>query len=310
MTALASAAQDLETDSFAPPDAKTALPRRVVAATYNIRYGVGPWLITGGLLRRAGLRVAEPRAVAVLRNLERAARALAGRAGFPAADIIALQEADNATKRAGGCHVARELARFLSMRYAHAPSRLPRAHPQEEKQWYLDFEEIIRPDDPGDTGVALLSRFPFADATRINLPWTDCPWRPRTALGGKFGDASAALRVFNSHIDPHAPLDRQLAQHETVLSYAESAAGPTVLLGDFNTLTPRARRETRLFLESQGYRTPLPNGTATWRAGAFTNHTDWIFVRAAKITRWGVARRLRSVSDHWPVWAEVDLSAS
>jgi endonuclease/exonuclease/phosphatase family metal-dependent hydrolase len=36
-------------------------------------------------------------------------------------------------------------------------------------------------------------------------------------------------------------------------------------------------------------------------------HADWIFVRNAKAGRWGVARPL-SVSDHWPIWAEIDLS--
>ena len=300
------AANDLETGSFAKANNPAASPAKLVVATYNMRYGVGPWLTSGGLLRRLGIRLAQPRAAAAQRNLGFAARAFTGQKRFPAPDIIALQEADNATTRTGGVHLARELAQHLAWHYAHAPSLLPRSHPQEQKQWYLNFEEIIRPDDTGDTGVALLSRFPFT-ATRINLPWVDCPWRPRLAISGVWNFGGPSLQVFNAHIDPHALPAGQLAQHETILAQAEQMAGPCVLLGDFNTLTRRTRHETRRFLEAQGYQTPIPNGTATWRAGVLTNHTDWIFVRGVRLTRWGVARSLRRVSDHWPVWAEIEV---
>ena len=307
MLAHATAAQDLEIGSFAPTQGAAQPSRRLVLATYNIRYGVGAWMIATALLRKLGAPIAQPRGDVVTRNLRQAARAFSGQRKFPAPDINALQEADNATARSGGVHVARELARELSWHYAHAPNRPPRTQPQEQKQWYLDFEEIIAPIDTGVTGVALLSRFPLARAARIDLPWTDCPWRPRLALGASWRLGDNSLQVFNSHIDPHAPLAEQLAQHETILAQAERAAGPVVLLGDFNTLTPRARRETRRFLEARGYLTPIPDGTATWRAGAFTNHTDWIFARGARLTRWGVARGLRQVSDHWPVWVEIEL---
>jgi endonuclease/exonuclease/phosphatase family metal-dependent hydrolase len=298
--------ENLETGSFAPEKQLPSVPRRLVIATYNIRYGVGSRLITGGLLRRVGLDVAKPRAEVVRRNLASAAAALSGNTNFPAPDIIALQEADKETRRAGGVHVALELARLLGWRYAHAPTRLPREHPQELKQWYLNFEELIYADDPGDTGLAFLSNRPFV-ATRLDLPWFGCPWRPRLAIGANWDWGAQKLQVYNAHIDPHATLAQQITQHETILAKAEKGGGPTVLLGDFNTLTPRARRETRRFLEAADYQTPFKNGAATWRAGPFTNHTDWIFTRRLRTTRWNVARDLRQVSDHWPLWAEIEL---
>jgi endonuclease/exonuclease/phosphatase family metal-dependent hydrolase len=49
----------------------------------------------------------------------------------------------------------------------------------------------------------------------------------------------------------------------------------------------------------------MPSGTPTWRAGLLRLHADWIFVRNARVVRWGVARG-RGISDHWPVWAEVE----
>ena len=81
---------------------------------------------------------------------------------------------------------------------------------------------------------------------------------------------------------------------------------PTILLGDFNTLSKRSCLEMREFLEARGFTTPFQTGTPTWRAGLIRLHTDWIFLRGAEIKRHGVARPL-GVSDHWPVWAEIEL---
>lgn len=114
-----------------------------------------------------------------------------------------------------------------------------------------------------------------------------------------------SLHVFNSHIDPHAPVEGQLEQHEAILARAGELQGTVILLGDFNTLSKRSCLEMRRLLESHGFSTPFPTGAATWRAGLIRLHTDWIFVRGAKVKRWGVAR-LRGVSDHWPVWAEIE----
>lgn len=296
----------LETGEFAPRAASPHSPAKLVIATYNIRYAVGSFLITGGLLRRLGVSRPARRASLVNRNITKAARAFMNGLKMPPADLIALQEADRETARAGGRHVARELAALLNMNYARAASPTPDEEEPKPKQWYLDFEERIRRGEQGDTGVALLSRFPLSQAARVELPWTQCPWRPRLAMTASVPFAGGALRVFNAHIDPHAGLDEQLKQHEAVLDYADTvcAGEPCAFVGDFNTLIPAARRATRAYLESRGFTSPMNSGVGTWRAGLLRLHADWIFTRAARVSRWGVARSL-GMSDHWPVWAEL-----
>jgi endonuclease/exonuclease/phosphatase family metal-dependent hydrolase len=79
-----------------------------------------------------------------------------------------------------------------------------------------------------------------------------------------------------------------------------------VILGDFNTLSKQKAIEIRGLMESKGYVTPFPTRIATWRGAGLRFHADWIFVRGLNINRWGVARPL-SVSDHWPIWAEIEL---
>lgn len=299
-------APDLESGDFSDAEAAPRDVSKLVVVTYNIRYGVGSRLISGSLARRLGLGRPGRRPRLVEGNLRRAARAFEDGARMPPADLVALQEADRQTLRAGGRHVARELAQALGMSYVRAAMRTPSEAQPKAKQWYLDFEERINVGEEGDTGVALLSRVPLSSAARVELPWAECAWRPRLALAATVPFGARQLRVFNSHIDPHAGVAEQLKQHEAVLAHADetSAGGPVLLLGDFNTLAREARVAARGLLEARGYSTPLPTGTGTWRSGPIRLHADWIFVRAARVLRWGVARPL-SVSDHWPVWAEI-----
>lgn len=234
--------------------------------------------------------------------LDDAAEAFSTGKLLPVVDVLALQEADKRTRRTGGHHVAQELAARLRMDWVHAPAGIPRGVQPVKRQWWLDFEEPIDLHDAGDTGVALLSRVPMSDVTRIDLPWHECPWRPRLAMAATISN----VRVFNVHVDPHAECGGQLAQLQVIADQADGSTGPTIIMGDFNTLSSEKCIETRRFLESRGYTTPIPTGTATWRGAGLRMHADWIFSRGVEITRWGVARPLH-VSDHWPVWAEVEF---
>lgn len=292
-----------EESNHQPPASQS---NKLVIASYNIRYARGRYLITGGLRRKMGLMSLARRPQHVGRLISTAARAFSDGALLPRVDILALQEADKRTKRTGGHHVAKELASEMGMHWAHAPAGIPRGIAPAKRQWWLDFEEPIDLHDSGDTGVALLSRLPLIDVTRIDLPWHECPWRPRMAIAATVSVNSNQFRLLNAHVDPHAAVNGQLAQLETLTAEAEKAALPAVILGDFNTLSNEKCRQTRGFLESRGYTTPYPTGTATWRGGGLLMHADWIFTRGVKIERWGVAKPL-NVSDHWPIWAEIAL---
>jgi endonuclease/exonuclease/phosphatase family metal-dependent hydrolase len=301
---------DAEKLEFGPQTDRGPVDRthnRLVVASYNIRYARGPYLISGGVRRKLGLMSLRPRPQHVGRLISDAARAFADGELLPRVDVLALQEADKRTRRTGGHHVAQELATQLEMNWVHAPAGIPRGIKPAQRQWWLDFEEPIDLHDSGDTGVALLSRLPLSDVTRIDLPWHECPWRPRLAMAVTVELGPKRLRIFNAHVDPHAASGGQLAQLETIAAQADAISHPTIIMGDFNTLSREKCTETRNFLESRGYATPIPTGTPTWRGAGLRLHADWIFSRGLTITRWGVARPLH-VSDHWPIWAEIELA--
>jgi endonuclease/exonuclease/phosphatase family metal-dependent hydrolase len=277
---------------------------RLILASYNIRYAVGSHLISSGLLRKIGYNFPADRAAAVARNIRTAAEVLSNNSLLPPPDILALQEADKATVRAGGQHVAAKLAEELGFRYVHVGAGLPRGIKPKQREWWLNFEEQIAVDEESDTGVALLGRVPLQEITRIDLPWHDCAWRPRLAMAATIEFAGSRVRLFNAHIDPHGPLDNQHQQTEAVLEQAQQHDGPTVILGDFNTLSKQKASEIRRLMESHDFSTPFPTSIATWRGAGLRFHADWIFVRGVRVNRWGVAKPL-NVSDHWPIWAEI-----
>lgn len=277
---------------------------KLFLASYNIRYAVGSHLIPSGLARKIGYDFPRSRAEAVTRNIAKTARAFSDNRLLPPPDILALQEADKETGRAGGQHVAARLAESLAFSYVHVGAGLPRGIKPQQREWWLNFEEQIALHDSGDTGVALLSRLPLSDITRIDLPWHDCPWRPRLAVGATVELDEQEIRIFNVHIDPHGPLDNQHQQTEAVLRQADLYEGPVVVLGDFNTLSKRKAVEIKRLMESHDFVTPFPLDVATWRGAGLRFHADWIFVRGLRVNRWGVAKPL-SVSDHWPIWAEI-----
>ena len=284
-----------------PNDSETS---SIIVASYNIRYAVGRFLIASGLLRHAGLNLPRRRTEAIQQNLRTAAQVFSNDVLLPRVDILALQEADKRTSRAGGVHIAAELARELHITWAHVGAGIPRGEKPKQRQWWLNFEEQIGLFDEGDTGIALLSRLSLENVTRIDLPWHECKWRPRLAMGATVILANQPLRILNAHVDPHASIDGQHDQLEVLVQQAQAHEGPAIVLGDFNTLSNQKCLETRRFMESHGFSSPLPTGTATWRGGGLRMHADWIFVREVAVKRWGVARPL-NVSDHWPIWAEV-----
>lgn len=293
-------------ESRNPPTAPPIASSKFVVASYNIRYAAGSRLISGGILRKLGLTGRGHRQQRIIDNLQTAARAFSEGRLLPPPTIIALQEVDKETRRTGGHHIARELANALGMNWVHVPAGIPRGVKPKVREWWLDFEEPMDLHDPGDTGVAMLSHLPLRDVTRMDLPWHECAWRPRLAMAATTTLGGTDLRIINAHVDPHAAVGSQLEQLEVLLAEAKKFDGPRLILGDFNTLSKNKVRETRKFFESSGYSTPFESGTATWRGMGLRMHADWIFQRGLSITKFGVARPL-GVSDHWPIWAEVEL---
>lgn len=143
-----------------------------------------------------------PGIVAVLRDL--------------AADVVALQEVDRRTARAGGLDQAAALAREAGFAHHH-------------------FYPALRWGE-GDYGLALLSRWPLADA-RIGVLPNAAELEPRIFASAvlEIPEAPLALHVTHlTHVDTRSRL--RLAQSKRIAKRLDELALPQLLLGDFNAL--------------------------------------------------------------------------
>ena len=204
------------------------------------------------------------------------------------------------TGRTARRHIARSLAEEMKMSYVHAGVGLPRGIQPKQREWWLNFEEQVANDDEGDMGVAILSRMPLTDVELIDLPWHECPWHPRVAVAATIIWRDEKVRLFNAHIDPHGPLDNQHQQTEAVLERAKQHDGPTVVLGDFNTLSKEKAIQIRRLMESHGYTTPFPTDIRPGAAQVSLRFHAIGFSARGGVQTLGVAKplkRFRSLAD-------------
>ncbi len=127
------------------------------------------------------------------------------------ADVIALQEVDVRVRRTGFVDEPAALAAALGFQYVFAGSI----------KW-----------DQGDYGIALLSRWPIADARRFRLDASEAS-EPRIALEVVVCVAGRPLRLINHHADNRAA--SRAADFAQLKGIVEPEVGRGVLvLGDFN----------------------------------------------------------------------------
>lgn len=127
------------------------------------------------------------------------------------ADVIALQEVDVRTRRAGFVDQPAELAAALAYQYAFAATI----------KW-----------DEGDYGLAVLSRWPVVDVRRHRLEGTDVG-EPRIILEVVVCAAGRPLRIFNHHADGRATYRE--SGFATLREMVRAEVGQGILvMGDFN----------------------------------------------------------------------------
>jgi endonuclease/exonuclease/phosphatase family metal-dependent hydrolase len=235
---------------YAPPPPDSA-PVEIRVVTFNLKYA---------------------------RRVERAIELLRDGDSLRGADIIALQEMDDAATE--------QIARGLRMNYAYLPSSISAIT---------------------DTffGPAILSRWRIDSAWKVLLPHASV-WRGqrRTATGAILRIGPERVRVYSVHLETQAsiaPAERE-DQAAAILRDAEGAGEPTILAGDFNSYGIGdyvKRRGFRWLTESFGETILL----WSW---------DHLLVRGfepGQIRSIGVERDGRGASDHRAVWAVLSLKS-
>ena len=204
------------------------------------------------------------------------------------ADILALQEVDRRKKRSGHTNTAKVIADRLGLHYAWAAP--PAASTKDEEE----------------TGVAILSRFPVSELTRIVLPHPGPGKRRRVALGASMTVKGERWRVYSVHAETRISVSRKLEQMKAVLDDLAKypSQTPAIVMGDFNTWEGDADRKTEELFKNSGFSTPFGGEATFMRRIVFVQlelKLDWIWMRGLEATSFGIDRKI-TVSDHWPLW--------
>lgn len=231
-------------------------PARVLRVmTYNIHHGEG---IDGKL------------------DLERIAKVILSEKP----DLVALQEVDQSSKRAGGVDQVAKLAELTSL------------HPAFGKA--MSFQG-------GGYGVAMLSRWPLQEVKTHALP-ADAGTEPRAALSATItaGNKGPKLQFIVTHVDHRSDSKARAQQVSKVRELFPPSQAPAILAGDFND-TPESDVIRGLLTEWSD--TAAGNELLTYPSNPPTSKIDFIFIRPA--AKWRVVETKvvdESVaSDHRPL---------
>ena len=127
-------------------------------------------------------------------------------------DLVALQEVDNKTRRAGGLNQAEELAKMLDMHYYFSKS--------------INY-------DGGEYGVAILSKYPISKSERILLSNNEPGGEQRTiAMVTVELPDGKSIRFASIHLDLR--LQNRTAQMQEIVMLSKQSALPLIAAGDFN----------------------------------------------------------------------------
>jgi endonuclease/exonuclease/phosphatase family metal-dependent hydrolase len=260
------AAQLLETGGAAKPQPTITLPTEIKIVSYNMRWRGG-------------------------KELDAITKLLRDDSAIGGADIVGLQEVDRNRKRSGNVDAARQMAEELGWNYA----------------WAAAPSDGTKKDDreagEDETGVAILSRYPLAEVTRLVLPNAGPDCHRRAAIGATVQIGKTALRVYSVHAETRLPVERKIEQWRAVLDDLKSRPPDTrvVILGDFNTIKTKDVSAARKLFTEAGFSTPFADDEATWETFILALKLDWLWLRGLDATNHGIDRRV-TYSDHYPLW--------
>jgi endonuclease/exonuclease/phosphatase family metal-dependent hydrolase len=208
------------------------------------------------------------------RQVERAIAIIQSDSNLAAADLIALQEADEAA--------AERMADVLGLGFVYYPAL---KHPRTRRHF----------------GPALLSRWHVVDDARLDLPHAGLHRMPRIAVRATLQTDGGPLTVYAVHFGTMREVFpwQQAAQARQVLADASIRPGPAIIAGDLN------RRGLGRLFEAAGWHWATRDVGRTHHVWSF----DHVFVRGiAGPCRAGAVPAGLDASDHQAVWAAIGQS--
>ncbi len=198
------------------------------------------------------------------------------------ADVILLQEVVGEIGSQNK-HSAHELAAALGFNYAYAPAFV---HPKNER----------------DFGVAIVSRYPISEVTKIILPHVHFQARTqRIALGATINSpCTSPFRVYSAHLETLQFTQWRIDQAQEIVKDTKNyPALPILIGGDFNTAPFWQRWFLVRNLKKGGLAHLTDKLGATMKSGPIRMKLDLFFSKKFKLL--SVKKAKNTYSDHSPI---------
>ncbi|WP_169306858.1 endonuclease/exonuclease/phosphatase family protein [Pedobacter polaris] len=193
-------------------------------------------------------------------------------------DLVGLQEVDRFTKRSGNIDEAKILAEKTGMQY----------------QFFKAIDH-----DGGDYGVAILSKFPIKNGTKIDLPQVIKAEARILSYATVTLPNKTNLIFANTHLDATKADSNRVVQMKSILAALGSKKEAIILVGDLNC---EARAEPIILLDQQFKRSCTASCARTIPQDFPKKTIDYI---ALKNASWNVSGYYvipeTYASDHRPV---------
>jgi endonuclease/exonuclease/phosphatase family metal-dependent hydrolase len=233
-------------------------------------------------------------------HLDEQLAALTTHANLADADVYLLSEVDRCSERNGMRRAARELAEGLEGVYLYGIEYVE-----------LEIDRVAG----GDTGQAIVSRRPLSGAAlschSSQFDWLASEDQPRlgqrVVLHADVPIGPTSARVYAVHLESNDLAgDKRAVQAKELLDQAQLRAcdRPQILAGDFNA--PYCGAPELEILRDAGFvdAVGLAGDTEPTSSNGF--RLDYVWTRGFRVVAGGAPRDL-GVSDHDPVWVELEL---
>lgn len=212
-------------------------------------------------------------------NVDRAIHELTEFDELRGADIILLQEMDEAGTRS--------IAQALRYEFVYYPASVHSYH-------HKNF------------GNAILSKWPISDSEKILLPHVNPRNKQRRiAVKAVVNVEQFKVLTYSVHIETFwLGWRKRDAQMAFLVNSIDGSYGHAVVGGDFNTLTPRSIRELEDRFDRIGMERASRGTGCTVTYGFFGFTLDHIFTKGMSVKEAGISEESEA-SDHVPIWVEV-----
>jgi endonuclease/exonuclease/phosphatase family metal-dependent hydrolase len=173
-------------------------------------------------------------------------------------------------------------------------------------------------------GLAIVSRYPLADAGVRLLPYNQLRFRSRCriAVAATVLTPAGPVRVVNVHLDTRINKARRLAQVDAAIAAVNGFDGPRVVGGDFNTNDftwidatwpiPFAQKQAKAVQEHMsagGFVTPFAETRGTYPILWIALKLDWLFLSPDLETGDAGVDDV-PLTDHRGIWTRASASPS